>query len=322
MKNLWCGLAFCLVIICYLLPSDVAAQSQPPKLEGQIVCCEDCWAREDRRTVPYGTADDLAKAQMCVANGDPTLLAVMNNGGAITLYQLEDGKFKRPGENWLEFIGRRVEVMGPVRERGGRRFVKVDALTVLAPSIAETQQAKAVGTEAELALPDLSGVAQRLSQFRGRVVVLNFWATYCAPCRKEMPDLAAMQNEYAALGVQVIGASADPAGDRAKVLQFIKETKLNFPVWLGATVADMAKFGLGPALPGTAIIDREGKIKWTSGRVVKASEVKQQLDALLAPSSDTAAASSSTPAAIVGEEAEKKSKSTEASAEETSSVPS
>lgn len=322
MKNLWCGLAFCLVVICYLPSSDVAAQSQPPKLEGQIVCCEDCWARADRQTVPYGTADDLAKAQACIANGDPTLLAVTNNSGATTLYQLEDGKFKRPSENWLEFVGRRVEVRGRVRERGGRRFVKVDALKVVAPSIAEIQQAKAVGTKAELALPDLSGVAQRLSQFRGRVVVLNFWATYCAPCRKEMPDLAAIQNEYAALGVQVIGASADAATDRAKVLQFIKETKLNFPVWLGATVADMSKFGLGPALPGTAIINRDGKIVWASSRVIKVSEVRKQLDALLAPSSDTAVASSSVPAATVGEAAEKKSKSAEASAEETSSVPS
>ena len=63
---------------------------------------------------------------------------------------------------------------------------------------------------------------------------LNFWATYCIPCRKEMPDLAAIQNEYAALGVQVIGASTDEAADRAKVLQFVRETKINFPIWMGA----------------------------------------------------------------------------------------
>jgi thiol-disulfide isomerase/thioredoxin len=91
-------------------------------------------------------------------------------------------------------------------------------------------------------------------------VVLNFWATWCIPCRKEMPDLAAIQNEYAALGVQVIGAGADTLADRSKVLQFAKETRINFPVWLGATTDDMKRFGLGPSLPGTAIIGRDGKI--------------------------------------------------------------
>jgi len=309
-----------MVVFCSL-PSQIAAQSQPPKLEGQIVCCEDCWVREDRKTVPYGTADDLAKSQACVANGDPTLLAVTDGAGSTAFYQLEDGKFKRPGADWLEFVGRRVEVGGRVREGGGRRFVKVDALKVLAPSVAETQRASVIGTEAELALPDLSGVAQRLSQFRGRAVVLNFWATYCAPCRKEMPDLAAIQNEYAALGVQVIGASADAGSDRAKVLQFIKETKLNFPVWLGATVADMAKFGLGPALPGTAIINREGKIVWASGRVIKASEVKRQLDALLTPTPG-ATASSSAPIVSAEGPTEGKAESSESPAGGASSVPS
>ncbi len=81
--------------------------------------------------------------------------------------------------------------------------------------------------------------------------MLNFWATYCIPCRAEMPDLAAIQNEYAALGVQVVGASTDELKDRAKVLQFVKETKVNFPIWVGATTADMMRFGLGGALPGT-----------------------------------------------------------------------
>ena len=88
-----------------------------------------------------------------------------------------------------------------------------------------------------LTLKDPFGTEQRLSALKGRIVFLNFWATYCIPCRKEMPDLAAIQNEYAALGVQVIGASTDEAEDRAKVLQFVKETKINFPIWMGATTS-------------------------------------------------------------------------------------
>jgi thiol-disulfide isomerase/thioredoxin len=165
---------------------------------------------------------------------------------------------------------------------GEKRHVSVDSLHVVAgasgATVPVTQDAKVIGSEVELALRDLYGAEQRLSALRGRVVVLNFWATYCVPCRKEMPDLAAIQNNYAALGVQVVGASADDAAARPKVLQFIKETKLNFPVWLGATTGDMERFGLAPALPGTVIIGRDGRIAWHKSGVVTEAEVKKQVE--------------------------------------------
>lgn len=274
------------VLFLLVCAPSVAAQNQTTKLEGQVVCCEECWAREDRAKVPFGTRADLEKAKGCVAGGDPTLLAVMRADGAkgeATLYELEDGKFKRPGKDWLEFVGKRVEVAGRVREKGEKRFVRVDALKVIADAPAASEQLpNVVGAEAELVLQDLFGVEQRLSALRGRVVVLNFWATYCAPCRKEMPDLAAIQNSYAALGVQVVGASAETAEEQKKVLQFVRETKVNFPVWLGATVSDMARFGLGPDLPGTVIVGRDGKIVWLTRGVVNEADLKRQLDALLA----------------------------------------
>jgi peroxiredoxin len=91
-----------------------------------------------------------------------------------------------------------------------------------------------------------------------------------------------VQNEYAALGVQVIGASTDAAEDRAKVMQFIKEVKVNFPVWTGATSADMTRFGLGAALPGTVVIGRDGKIVKIISGVVKLPELKKQIDSMLA----------------------------------------
>lgn len=274
---------YLLLSLLLLLPVFAQAQSRPVTLEGQIVCCEDCWARADRRTTPFGTRADLEKAKDCVAGGDPTLLAVLNADGGATLYELEAGRFKRPGKDWLEFVGKRVEVAGPVREKRDRKFIKVDALKILADAPAAAEQLpNVVGNEAELALKDLFGVEQKLSALRGRIVVLNFWATYCAPCRKEMPDLAAIQNQYAALGVQVVGASADPPEEQKKVLQFVRETKINFPVWLGATTGDMAKFGLGPDLPGTAIVGRDGKIVWLSRGVVNEAELKKRLDTLLA----------------------------------------
>jgi thiol-disulfide isomerase/thioredoxin len=277
-----------LALSLFVAPGLAPAQEKSARLEGTVVCCAECWAGADRSKVPFGTAEDLLKAKSCVEGGDPTLLAVREAGDKFTLYQLEPGRFRRPGKNWLEFVGRQVAVTGEVRRKKEASFVRVDALEVLAASPAEQEAARALGGVADLTLKDLFGVEQRLSSYWGRIVVLNFWATYCAPCRTEMPDLAAVQNEYAALGVQVVGASADEAGDRAKVLQFIKETKLNFPVWLGATPADMMRFGLGAALPGTVVVGRDGKIAKVISGVVRPAELRRQLDSMLA--ADEAAA--------------------------------
>ncbi len=104
-----------------------------------------------------------------------------------------------------------------------------------------------------------------------------------------MPDLAAIQNEYAALGVQVIGASTDEVQDRAKVLQFVKEKKVNFPIWMGATTADMMRFGLGAALPGTVVIGRDGRIARVISGIVNQADLKKQIDVMLAAAEKTAA---------------------------------
>lgn len=294
--------------------SAAVAQNRPTRLEGTVVCCADCWAEADRTKVAFGTAEDLLKAQSCVEGGDPTLIAV-REGDKFTLYQLEQGKFRLPGKNWLEFVGKGVAVTGTVGKKKGTNVVRVDALEVLSKSPAEQEAEKALGGEAELALKDLFGAEQRLSSFKGRIVVLNFWATYCVPCRTEMPDLAALQNEYAALGVQVIGAAADEVGDRARVMQFIRETKLNFPVWLGATTAHMTRFGLGGALPGTVVIDRDGKIVKVISGVVKLPELKKQIDSMLA------AAEAAVPSAVEGQKREEEA-SVKPKPSEASSVPS
>ena len=264
------------------LSFGIAAQSAPTQLEGQIVCCLDCWNRADRKTVAYGTPTDLTKAAECIANGDPTLLAVLNPAGATTFYQLEDGKYKKPGRNWLELVGSRVEITGAARARKDKHFIRVDELKVIATPDQLAPQPQVVGTESELVLKDLFGVEQKLSGLHGRVVVLNFWATWCGPCVKEMPDLAAIQNQYAALGVQVIGAAADTLAEQKLVRKFITDQKINFPVWLGATTEEMARFGLGPALPGTVIIGRDGKIVAVFRGVIKLANLKKQLDTLIA----------------------------------------
>lgn len=261
------------------------------RLEGQVVCCADCWAEADRNVVEYGSAEDLLKAKSCVEGGDPTLLAVKNADKAgYTLYQLEQGKYRLPGENWLEYVGKRVVVTGTTRKQKKANIVRVDALDVTGASLAEREAGAVVGSEVAFTAKDLFGAEQKLDQYKGRIVVLNFWATYCVPCRAEMPDLAAIQNEYAALGLQVIGASADAAEDRAKVLQFIKETRINFPVWTGATSTDMSKFGLGGALPGTVIVGSDGKVARVISGIVNRADLKKEIDTMLASAEKTAEA--------------------------------
>jgi thiol-disulfide isomerase/thioredoxin len=266
--------------LLFIFGFTITAQSVSVKLEGQVVCCVDCWAEADRTKIEYGTAEDLLKAKSCVDGGDPTLIAV-REGDKFTLYQLEQGKFKLTEKNWYSYVGKKVAVTGTKRKNKRADVFVVDALEVIAPSIAEREAKDALGKEVELKLKDLFGTDQSLSQYKGRIVVLNFWATYCVPCRKEMPDLAAIQNEYAALGVQVIGASTDEAADRPKVLQFIKETKVNFPIWMGAKSADMVRFGLGEALPGTVVIDKTGKIVKVISGLVSVVDLKKQIDSML-----------------------------------------
>ena len=270
-----------LPILLLLLVTAAYAQQATAKLEGQVVCCEECWAEADRTKVEFGTAKDLLKAKSCVEGGDPTLLAV-REGDKFKLYQLATGKFRLPGKNWLEFVGKRVAVEGTIQNRKETSIVRVDSLSVVAPSIAERQASNTVGRQVGLTLKDLSGVEQSLAAFKGRIVILNFWATYCIPCRKEMPDLAAIQNEFAPFGVQVIGVNTDEEEDRKKVIQFVKETKINFPVWVDGSIEQMMRFGLGGALPGTVVIGRDGRVTKVISGVVDPVALKKDIEALLA----------------------------------------
>jgi thiol-disulfide isomerase/thioredoxin len=283
MKMWFVALVFCLISTCPMMAQDKTALAQNnTSWEGQVVCCAECWAEADRNQVEYGTAENLLKAKSCVER-DPTLLAV-REGEKFALYQLATGKFRLPGpgKNWLEFVGKRVAVTGAIQNKKGVSIIRVDTLVVRAPSLAEREAANVVGKQIDLTLRDLSGVEQSVGSLKGRIVILNFWATYCIPCRKEMPDLAAIQNEYAALGVQVIGASTDEADDRKKVLQFVKETRINFPIWMGATTAHMMQFGLGSALPGSVVIGKDGRVARVISGVINQTDLKKLIETMLA----------------------------------------
>ncbi|MFB3921101.1 MAG: TlpA family protein disulfide reductase [Terriglobia bacterium] len=117
----------------------------------------------------------------------------------------------------------------------------------------------------EFTLSDLEGATRNLRDYRGKIVVLNFWATWCGPCTEEMPMLVNVQKEYGDRGVMVVGVSLDDSTSRAKVPEFARKKKVNFPIWVGGTTEDLKRLGLGEALPATAFLDPQGRI---TGRVL------------------------------------------------------
>lgn len=112
-----------------LLTFVVWAQNQSVTLKGQVVCSS-CWFEADRKTKPYGSDADIQCAAACNKRGVPTALAVTDDNGT-TLYLLEYGKLQKTEKGWLAYIGKKVEAKGTVREQDGKRYLKVDALTVI-----------------------------------------------------------------------------------------------------------------------------------------------------------------------------------------------
>lgn len=275
------------IISAILCLTSVPARAQSPEkvsLRGQVVCSV-CWFEADRTTVKYGDAADMECAAACSEDGVPQSLAVIDGSGT-ALYVMQPGRFKPNGKDFLELVAKYVEIEGDLRTVEGKPHVSVKTLKVIDPPA----QPEFKGSDiAELALADLTGERQSLASFRGRVVVLNYWATWCEPCKKEMPDLAAIQSDYAALGLQVIGAAGDTASDTQKVLKFVREYKVNFPVWLGATTADMKRMGVGEVLPATVIIDQSGKIVWRGVGIFDPADLRKRLDELLLPKVNEAA---------------------------------
>jgi cytochrome c biogenesis protein CcmG/thiol:disulfide interchange protein DsbE len=107
-------------------------------------------------------------------------------------------------------------------------------------------------------LADLNGKTVNLSDFKGKVVVLNFWATWCPPCRNEIPTFVALQKQYADKGLVIIGASLDQGGSKT-VKPFVEKLGINYSVVLADQKAIDAYGGV-QVVPTTFVIDRQGNI--------------------------------------------------------------
>lgn len=110
----------------------------------------------------------------------------------------------------------------------------------------------------DFTLPTLDGKDMKLSDLRGKAVLLNFWATWCGPCKIETPWLVELQKQYGAQGLQVIGVAMDDSG-KDDIEKFAKDMGVNYPVLLGKEAVGDAYGGV-PALPESFFIGRNGKI--------------------------------------------------------------
>lgn len=110
----------------------------------------------------------------------------------------------------------------------------------------------------EFALLDTNGMEQKLSDFKGKVIILDFWATWCPPCREEIPHFIDIYDRYKDRGLEVIGIALDE--DKEKVKSFVKDKGINYPVLLGnGQVTDL--YGGIDGIPTTFVLDRDGNIR-------------------------------------------------------------
>ena len=130
----------------------------------------------------------------------------------------------------------------------------------------------------EFALPDAQGQTQPSQQWQGQVRVLNFWATWCAPCRKEIPMLVQAQRDYADADLQIIGLAID---DADAVRRFADQYGINYPLLVEANAVARLQDQLraGNGLPATVIVDRDGRIRERA----RGELDREQLDALVEP---------------------------------------
>lgn len=129
-------------------------------------------------------------------------------------------------------------------------------LVFLSATVSLAQETKPLKAPS-LELKDLNGKTVKLSKYKGKVVLVNFWATWCAPCVAEVPELVKWQNEHKD-ELQILGITYPPASLR-KIRRFVRDHGINYPIVLGSK-ATKRLFEPSDNLPITVIIDREGNI--------------------------------------------------------------
>ena len=141
-------------------------------------------------------------------------------------------------------------------------------------------QADGVAKLLSKSMPDVKGEVQPLAQWQGKPLIVNFWATWCAPCVEEMPELSELQAEIASRNIHILGIGIDSPSN---IAQFAAKYKISYPLYTGGIDGSELARQLGNqagGLPYTVLIDREGKVKKTYLGRLKMEELRRDLAAL------------------------------------------
>lgn len=157
------------------------------------------------------------------------------------------------------------------------RIVRLTTALLLSVSCTATYAKRLPNLE----LKDLAGHTQRLDSLRGSITVLSFWATWCAPCREELPRLSKLNHEYAEKGIRFIAVSIDDAKDRKKIEPFLDQQNIHMDVWVGGNTEILDRVGLGNIVPGTLVIDKEGEVVGRIMGEAQNTDIASRLDWLL-----------------------------------------
>ncbi len=130
-----------------------------------------------------------------------------------------------------------------------------------------------------IVLKNLKGKTIRIEDFKGKVILLNFWATWCAPCLAEVPELIEWQKEYQNQGLQIIGITYPPT-NRIKVRDFVRKNKINYPILFGSKKTKEL-FDSGNTMPFSIVIGRDGNIKERIEGVIFAEEFDEKVKPLI-----------------------------------------
>src|SRR5579872_1499785 len=132
-----------------------------------------------------------------------------------------------------------------------------------------------------LELTDQSGKTHKIAELRGSIAVVNFWATWCGPCREELPMLTRLSGEYGGKKVRFVAVSADEWKNRAAVGKFVTANRLNMEIWLGANLDMLERANLGNELPATFILDEQGEVVARVLGQAREEDIRKPLDWLL-----------------------------------------
>lgn len=156
----------------------------------------------------------------------------------------------------------KTDMNQPMKQRikNCTQALKISALMLVMIFSSGLSAAKEINQPApNFTLKSLSGKNLKLSEFRGQVILLNFWASWCGPCRQEMPILEEIHNRYKDLGFSVLGVNVDSDPEKAK--QLLKDTPVSFPILLDMQNRTSELYHL-EAMPTTILIDRDGTMRY------------------------------------------------------------